>query len=158
MTSIPAFKLLNFIFATCLLAFLFFQTGKLIWGLEGSNKTILYPNLIMTYFAMVPNHTLQHFIIYPSSSTEEFWVFLFCFFFFTLYCHLHAVLPQKWLLFLWYEGWEKRKGNTKKKKKGERKRARFKSEKSRKQCQFVYNKTKSNTLNTHQSIVLEISD
>lgn len=43
MTSTPAFKLLNFIFATCLLAFLFFQTGKLIWGLEVSNKTILYP-------------------------------------------------------------------------------------------------------------------
>ena len=89
------------------------------------------PYLIMTDFAMVQNHTLQHFAIYPSSSTEEFWVF-----FFSCLPSTATYMPfylRNDCYFLWYEGGEKREGNTKK-----RERERFKSEKSRKQCQFVY--------------------
>ena len=89
----------------------------------------------MIYFVMVQNHTLQHFTIYPSSSTEDFWVFFFFF----------SFLPSTATYMQFYlknDGYfcgmkdEKRQKETPKKKKGDR--VRFKSEKSRKQCQFVY--------------------
>ena len=73
----------------------------------------------MTDFAMVQNHTLQHFAIYPSSSTEEFGVF----FFFSCLPSTATYMPfyfRNDCYFLWYEGGEKREGNTKKKKERER--------------------------------------
>lgn len=108
------------------------------------------PYLIMTYFAMVQNHTLLHFAIYPSSSTEEFWVF----FFFSCLPSTATYMPfylRNDCYFLWYEGGEKREGNTKKKRDLSLKRV-------GNNANLCINKTKSNMSNTHQNIVWGISD
>ena len=88
----------------------------------------------MTDFAMVQNHTLQHFAIYPSSSTEEFGVF----FFFLVYPLLPLTCRSTSEMTAIFCGMKEEKRGKETPKKKKRERERFKSEKSRKQCQFVY--------------------
>lgn len=97
----------------------------------------------MTDFAMVQNHTLQHFAIYPSFSTEEFWVF----FFFLVYPQLPLTCRSTSEMTAIFCGMkEEKRGKETPKKKRERDLSLKRAGNSANLC---INKTKSNTLNTH---------
>ena len=100
----------------------------------------------MTDFAMVQNHTLQHFAIYPSSSTEEFGVF----FFFLVYPLLPLTCRSTSEMTAIFCGMkEEQTGKeTPKKKKRERERD-LSLKRVGKSANLCINKIKSNTLNTH---------
>lgn len=102
---------------------------------------------------MVQNHALQHFAIYPPSSTEEFWVFLLFFLVYLLLPLTCCSTSEMTAIFCGVKEEERGKETPKKKKKRD-----LSLKSVGNNASLCINKTKSNTLNTHWNIGWGISD